>query len=176
VSQPAHPPRARFDPASFTRPDPSLLRYYTVVALLTGPFFPLTFLPLYFRFKTLEYRFDDDGVSMKWGMLFRREINLTYRRIQDINLSRGVVQRHFGLANIQLQTASGSAGAEMTIEGVRDPEALRDWLYSRMRGASDDVETAEASPQADEGDETLALLHEIRDLLREAAAGRGAQS
>ncbi|HSO22442.1 MAG TPA: PH domain-containing protein, partial [Chondromyces sp.] len=91
--------------------------------------------PLYFRYHTMRYRFTDEGVSMSWGVLFRREINLTYARIQDIHLTSNFVERWLGLARIQIQTASGSARAEMTIEGVREVRALRDFLYSRMRGA-----------------------------------------
>jgi putative membrane protein len=50
-------------------------------------------------------------------------------------LSSNLVERWLGLAKIQLQTASGSATAEMTVEGVREVEALRDFFYARMRGA-----------------------------------------
>lgn len=71
---------------------------------------------------------------MRWGVLFRREIHLTSARIQDIHLSSNVVERWLGLARIEIQTASGSAKAEMTIHGVRESEELRDFLYSRMRG------------------------------------------
>jgi len=39
-----------------------------------------------------------------------------------------------GLADVQIQTASGSAGAEMTLEGLLETEAIRDYLYTRMRG------------------------------------------
>jgi putative membrane protein len=46
---------------------------------------------------------------MRWGILFRREISLTYARIQDIQLSSNLVERWLGLAKIQLQTASGSS-------------------------------------------------------------------
>jgi len=160
-------PDQRFDPASITRPDPALLTYYTITALLTLVGFPFVFLPLYFKYHTLKYAFDDKGVSMSWGILFHRQIYLTYRRIQDIHVSRNFIQRWFGLASVAVQTASGSSGAEMTIEGIRNPEALRDYLYSRMRGAKNGVEDAEAdadTPGA--GDEALALLKEIRDALR----------
>lgn len=156
-----------FDPSSITRPDPALLTYYIIVAVLTLVGFPFVFLPLYFKYHTLKYAFDDKGVSMSWGILFRKEIYLTYRRIQDIHVSRNFIQRWFGLASVAVQTASGSSGAEMTIEGIRNPEALRDYLYSQMRGAKDEREHAEAEaegPGAD--DEALALLKEIRDALR----------
>ena len=116
------------------RPDESLLQYYFVESFILGPFFFLWLLPRYFRYHSLRYRFDDEGVTMRWGVLFRREISLTFGRIQDIHLESNFVERHLGLARIKVQTAAGSAQAEMTIEGLPDFEEVRDYLYSRMRG------------------------------------------
>lgn len=116
------------------RPDRSLFRYYLLASLLAGPFFPIAMMVLWFRYRTMRYRFDDEGISMSWGVLFRREIHLTYARIQDIHLASNVVERWLRLARIEIQTASGSAKAEMTLEGIREFEAVRDFLYSRMRG------------------------------------------
>ena len=166
-------PRA-FDPASITRPDPALMTYYLIVSAFTLLGFPFVILPLYFKYLTLRYRFDDKGVSMSWGILFHREIYLTYRRIQDIHVTRNLVHRWLGLAAVAVQTASGSSGAEMTIEGIRDPEALRDFLYSQMRGACEEAEhgatgrtdAADGQPATSLEDEALALLREIRDDLR----------
>ena len=116
------------------RPHPSLWRYYIICAILSGPAVFITFPFLYFRYHTLRYRFDAEGIHMRVGILFRSEINLTYARIQDIHLRSNFVQRWFGLANVQIQTASGSSGAEMVIEGFKEYEAIRDFLYSNMRG------------------------------------------
>ncbi len=117
------------------RPDPKLLTYYALGSLLAGPLFFVVLVPLYFRYHTMRYRFDEEGVSMRWGILFRREISLNYSRLQDIHLTSNVVERWLGLGRVQLQTASGSAKAEMTIEGMPQFELIRDFLYSRMRGA-----------------------------------------
>ena len=54
----------------------------------------------------------------------------------------------------------------MTIEGIRNPEPLRDYLYERMRGARGEVDVPEQAVQPP-ADEALALLREIRDALRE---------
>lgn len=127
-----------FDPEKIRRPAPVLFQYYLLISFLSGPLSPIVFLPLWFRYATLRYRFDDVGVSMQWGILFRNEVYLTYRRIQDIHLTRNLLERWMGLAKISLQTASGSSQAEMKIEGILQPELLRDFLYSRMRGARDE--------------------------------------
>jgi putative membrane protein len=120
---------------ALNRPHRNLLLYYGLMALLSGPFFPIVMLPLYFRYHTLHYTFDDEGVSMRWGILFRREISLTYARLQDIHLQSNLLERWLGLARVKLQTASGSSSAEMTIEGLQQFQEVRDFLYSRMRGA-----------------------------------------
>lgn len=159
-----------FNPSEIQRPDPVLLKYYAVIALASGPLFPVAFIPMLCKYLTLRYRFDDDGVAMQWGVLFRREIYLTYRRIQDIHLTRNIIQRWMGLANVAIQTASGSSAPEMTIEGVLVAEPLRDYLYSKMRGAKGQndapTDARAASESSTEQDEVLQLLRQIRDGLK----------
>lgn len=161
------------------RPAPALLKYYALSSLAAGPGI-LFLLPYrFFRYRTLRYRFDDEGVSMRWGILFRREISLTYARIQDIHLVSNLVERWFGLGRIQVQTASGQAGAEMTIEGLPDFEAVRDQLYLRMRGARGEPQPVLArtdSPALPAGDQAAVVealnaavneLRALRDELRD---------
>jgi membrane protein YdbS with pleckstrin-like domain len=116
------------------RPDPALWRLYIVRAILGLPAIFISLPYLFFRYHTLRYRFDAEGIHMKVGILFRREVNLTYARIQDIHLRSGFIQRWLGLADLQVQTASGSTGPEIVIEGFKEFEAIRDFLYTRMRG------------------------------------------
>ena len=72
---------------------------------------------------------------MRWGVVFHRQVSLTYGRIQDIHLQSNLIERRLGLARIKVQTAAGSATAEMSIDGLPEYAAVRDYLYSRMRGA-----------------------------------------
>jgi putative membrane protein len=107
---------------------------------------------------------------MKVGILFRREVNVTYARVQDIHLSSGFIQRWLGLADVQIQTASGTAGAELTIEGFKEYETIRDFLYARMRGARDKTgHGPPALPRTDSpaSDDAVAVLLAIRDELRQ---------
>lgn len=170
-----------FNAMTITRPDPALLNYYLLVSLASVVFFPIVLLPLWIRYQTMRYRFDDDGVAMSWGFFFRREVYLTYGRLQDIHVTRNIVERWMGLAKLPIQTASGSHGATMTIEGIRDAEAMRDFLYSKMRGAKDDfdstLDTHSASDTTTRGSvsvsneitssDTGSLLIQIRDELRQ---------
>ncbi len=164
--------RATFDPETASRPDPALLRYYLLVAALAVLGFPFVILPLYFKYRTLRYRFDEKGISMAWGLLIKREVYLTYRRIQDIHVTRNLFHRWLGLADVSVQTASGSSGPEMVIQGLPDPEGLRDFLYARMRGARDGEAGEAAGAALPAEDEALALLREVRDELRRIRAAR----
>ena len=162
------------DPRAITRPDESLLTYYVLVSLCALLAFPFVFVPLFIRYYTLRYEFDDEGVKMSWGFFFHREVYLTYRRIQDIHVNRNIIERWMGLAKVPIQTASGTSGPTMKIEGIRDPEPLRDFLYERMRGAKEDADVLDSGTPPD--DEALALLGEIRDELRSLRArAEGAQ-
>jgi membrane protein YdbS with pleckstrin-like domain len=122
------------------RPSSNLMVYYAISLLWTGPFYPLFILPRIFKYRTLRYHFSQDGISMRWGILFRREVIINYWRIQDIHLRSNVIERWLDLARIQIQTASGSAQAEMVIEGLHQFEAIRDFLYSKMRGMKEKQE------------------------------------
>jgi uncharacterized membrane protein YdbT with pleckstrin-like domain len=166
----SHPNGFPDDPAeavirAIERPDPSLLVYYALRSLMTLVLAPLVFPPLFFKYHTLRYRFDSEGISMKWGLLFRKEINLTYTRIQDIHLSRGLIERWLGLATVDIQTASGTAGAEMSIQGIKEFDLLRDFLYARMRGRQLNPRTPSAAPTPG-GAPTDASRAEALDLLR----------
>jgi len=148
---------------SLERPHRSLWTYYVIRAILTGPGILATLPYLFFRYHTLRYRFDDEGIHMKVGLLFRREVNITYARIQDIHLKSGLLQRWLGLANVEIQTAAGSSNAEVLIEGFKEFEAIRDFLYTRMRG----YQAKKPTPaHATSDNEVVSLLVSIRDELQ----------
>jgi putative membrane protein len=166
-----------FDPTTITRPNPRLMTYYVIVSVCSLVAFPVTLLTLFVRFRTMRFRFDDEGVWRSQGLLWKREVNVAYRRIQDIQLTNGIIQRWLGLSTVSIQTAAGSATPEVTIEGVLEAEALRDYLYTKMRGVRDGGQGRRpANGTTDTADddaadrEVLALLADIRDSLRRVEA------
>ena len=146
-----------------TRPDDKLLTLYLIYALATTLFFPIAIIPLYFRFRTLRYRFDAEGVAVSYGILWRKETYLTYARIQDIHVTRNIFERWLGLGTVEIQTASGSTSAAESIVGVTQFDAIRNYLYGHMRGhARLDRSDPDALPVAS----TESTLAAIRDELR----------
>ena len=151
---------------SIKRPAKELWTYYILTSFLVGPFFFVPLIYLYFRYHTMRYEFDAEGISMRWGILFRREITLTYARIQDIHLTSNIVERWLRLARIQIQTASASAAAEMTLEGLHEFELVRDFLYTRMRGVRGAPSPSGATGSQPVGNDLASALREVAAELR----------
>ncbi len=127
---------------------------------------------LLIRYKTLRYRFDEHGVGQSSGLFFRSETFVAYARIQDIQISRSIFEKAFGLGTIEIQTASGSGGAEATLDGLVDFELVAEYLRERLRGRR-----AGAGVAASRARDPLALLDSIKDEvrgLREAVVARAA--
>gem|GEM_PF-855374 len=170
------------DFAALERPSPQLLTYYLLASLLSGPAMVIVIPAMMIRYNTLRYRFEESGVRMQLGLLFRKEVVVAFRRIQDIHVSRNLVQRWLGIASVSIQTASGNATPEIVLEGMTDEDSVRDWLYERMRGArgqsspSPTGEQAILSHQDSQADEVTMLLTGIRDNLAILAAQRGQRS
>lgn len=51
---------------AISRPRESLMTYYVLKAVAANVAFPCVFPYLYFRCHTMRYRFDTDGIHMKW--------------------------------------------------------------------------------------------------------------
>jgi putative membrane protein len=119
---------------AITTPDPQLWTLFIIYSVLSNVALPFVILPFFFKYKTLRYRFDDDGVSVSYGLIWRRETYLTYARIQDIHVTRNIFERWLGIGTVKIQTASGSAAATESILGLTQFQAVRNYLYARMRG------------------------------------------
>ncbi|MBI5363796.1 MAG: PH domain-containing protein [Planctomycetes bacterium] len=181
-------PERRSDPAqddarllALTRPNRNLFWLYALTSLVGLCLAPIVFVPLYFKYHTLRYRLDEEGISASWGILFRREVHLTYKRIQDIHVTRNLLERWLGIATVQVQTASGSSSAELALEGMAEYESVRDFLYRRMRGHEfartgvPSAARAEPSPVAGDA-KVVELLEAVRGELeaaRRALEARG---
>ncbi len=159
--------------ARIVKPEEKLLRFYFFKALATTVAFPITMTYLYFHYHTMRYQFDEQGIRMSWGIFFHYEIMLNYARIQDVHLRSNVLERWLGLARIEIQTASGSADAQMTLEGLSDHDAVRDFLYSRMRGAHEHPAESktEESGLAATLQEVAGELRLIREVLEKRGNG-----
>lgn len=150
---------------AIVRPEPALMAYYVITSLIATFMAPILLVPLFFRYQTLRYRFDDQGIFMGHGILFKQEMQLTYARMQDIHMSQNILERWLGIGTVTVQTAGAGAAGNMSIVGVKDFSAIRDYLYARMRGIRDGAHPALSSGGAavSEADATLGSVREALD-------------
>ncbi|MEU5089055.1 PH domain-containing protein [Streptomyces sp. NPDC021356] len=80
------------------------------------------------NWRSWRYAERADDLLISRGVLWREETVVPYGRMQLVEVTSGPVERHFGLATVQLHTAA--AATDATIPGLDPAEAerLRDRL------------------------------------------------
>lgn len=80
------------------------------------------------NWRSWRYAERADDLLLSRGVLWRQETVVPYGRMQLVEVTSGPVERHFGLASVQLHTAA--AATDATIPGLVPAEAerLRDRL------------------------------------------------
>ena len=71
------------------------------------------------------YRFEAGYLHIKQGVIFKKERSIKRERVQTVNITRGIIQRLFGLAGLQVETAGGGAESELSLDAVTLEEAYR---------------------------------------------------
>lgn len=89
------------------------------------------------RFDRWRFRLRDDDLLIQRGVFFKQLTSIPYSRVQHVDTNQGVLEQSFGLANVNVFTASG-VGADGFVPGLtmEHAEALRDALVER--GGGDD--------------------------------------
>lgn len=83
----------------------------------------------YLRWKHTAWKLDATGLHVRRGKWWRREILVPRSRVQHLDIERGPVERHFGLATLIVHTA-GTRLHALRQPGFADADAvaLRDAL------------------------------------------------
>lgn len=78
------------------------------------------------RYFTLRYRISDGELVVNEGLLFRRTRTVPIERIQNIDLVQGVLHRLFKVAEVRVETASGTKPeAVLSVLSLTQVELLR---------------------------------------------------
>ncbi|KFN44056.1 PH domain-containing protein [Arenimonas oryziterrae] len=93
----------------------------------------------YRRWKFAAWRLDAQGLQVRRGRWWRKEILVPRSRVQHLDIERGPIERHFGLATLIVHTA-GTRLHALRQPGFLDADAvaLRDALVPASN-RSDDV-------------------------------------
>jgi uncharacterized membrane protein YdbT with pleckstrin-like domain len=144
------------------------------------------YIGLHLRYDTTWYVMTDRSLRIRRGIWSIEEVTITFENVQNISLRQGPLQRHFGIANLMVETAGGSApqgkhGQTMShrgvIEGIANAKELRDRIMLRLRESKTAGLGDEAHAHEHAGDagtswtaEHVAALREIRNEARLLAA------
>ncbi len=134
----------------------------------------IAYIALHLRWDTTWYVITDRAVRIRRGIWVIHESTITFENIQNVEVRQGPVQRHFGVANLIIQSAGGGSAASAEggvkhqhglLEGIEKPEELRELFMER----------AGMSKSAGLGDERIVhsglcpkherVLEQIRDAL-----------
>ena len=79
------------------------------------------------RWSTTRWSVTEDAVRLQQGYLSVNEVEVPLTRVQAIDVEQGLVQRLFGVVEVNVQTGGGGSGGEIVLGALapRDVERLR---------------------------------------------------
>jgi membrane protein YdbS with pleckstrin-like domain len=141
----------------------------------------IAYIAIHLRYDSTWYVMTSRSLRIRRGIWLIHETTVTFENVQNVEIKQGPVQRYFGIADVHVETAGGgaekagkhgsvaSAGHRGLVEGIGEPERIRDLILARLRhskkaGLGDEPVAHDHARGWRE--EHVALLREIRDLVR----------
>jgi putative membrane protein len=101
-----------------------------------------------------EYRLDGDTVDIKSGVVSKREREIPFERIQNVDIAQNAIQRVLGIAEVRMETAGGGESeARLRYVSRQEARRLQELISRRKRG-----DTTERDPGASDD-----ILFELSD-------------
>ena len=76
------------------------------------------------RYRHIRYRTDENGFTIRRGVLWRGVTSIPKARVQHTDVVQGPIQRRFGLGTLVIHTA-GTQDASVSLSGLPYDKALR---------------------------------------------------
>lgn len=113
-------------------------------------------------YRRFEYQLTGDGLEIASGVLSRRNREIPLRRIQNVDISRNVIQRALGIAVLDVETAGGGATeASLRFVGYDEAKRVQREIQRLKRDEETDGETDGEATGAD-SDERETVLFELQ--------------
>ncbi len=111
----------------------------------------ISFIMLRLDYEMRWYKITDRSLRIREGVVFVREMTMTFANIQNISISQGPIQRFFGIADLKVETAGGGGviqpdqGSQNPVfsmhigffRGVDNHEEIRDMMLARLKKLRD---------------------------------------
>jgi len=114
----------------------------TGVACVYVASIPMTYFLQRLNYEMRWYIVTDRSLRIRSGVVWLREITMTFANIQGIRVNANPIEQLLGVANVEVQSAggggsdahgAGSSGHLGKFAGVDNAEAIRDLLVERLR-------------------------------------------
>jgi putative membrane protein len=90
-----------------------------------------------FRYFTYRYRYDDNELVIRSGLLFRRERHIPYARIQNIDAVQQVLHRLLNVVDVRIETGGGAtAEATMSVLPLSALAEMRERVFAERHALS----------------------------------------
>jgi membrane protein YdbS with pleckstrin-like domain len=149
----------------------------------------VAYIAIHLKYDTMWYVMTDRSIRIRRGIWIIHEVTITFENVQNLKVQQGPVQRHFGIANLIIETAGAGSSAgggkhgsttisnQGVIEGVSNEVAaeLRDRMLQKLRttksaGLGDEDREAVTTSRAGFSPAHIAVLREIRAELATTSA------
>ena len=105
---------------------------------------PASFVVLRLGYEMRWYMVNDRALRIRYGIYSVREQTMTVVNIQNMAVKRGPLQRLFGIADLEIRTASGAGSddddealSRGLLQGLDNAEQVRDLLLASLRRSRD---------------------------------------
>ncbi len=112
----------------------------------------------------------DKSLKVSKGVFTRVEKTVPLDRITDLGIVQGPIMRYFDIEALSVETAGNSMGASLVqLQGIKDGRAFRDLVLAqrdKVALAGKEATTVSSESSSIGGDQTIQLLSEIRDTMK----------
>ncbi len=88
------------------------------------------------------YSFEKDQLKIEKGIIFKTYKSIPYERIQNVDVTRGILARMIGFSTLDIQTAGysfagrgayrGGSEGHIPAVSIKDAEHIREWIIKRI--------------------------------------------
>lgn len=110
----------------------SIILLLAAVTILVEPFLSLAILGVYFTgivliailaYNNFFYEIDDTSFQKHYGILHKQTVTIPFEQIQNVNISRSLIEQLLGLASIDIETAGSSGTTKKNVVGALNTTA-----------------------------------------------------
>jgi putative membrane protein len=94
---------------------------------------------------TTTYSLDEDAVTLRSGMLSTKETTVPLERVQSLDELKGPLHRLFGVVRVDVQTAGGESGGEVSLAAV-GPDVVAALRHAVAAAGGAPLEAEERGP------------------------------